>query len=158
PQFDKLSPKFDKLSPKVMATVPEVVVFRKVYPDRVRRRSRAWTLRRLAQQPGLTHTVAPTIDMTAAEKDFEHFLNELEEDPEMRTNVDLYQNPEASADVFNKERETMGSTIEMAELISQMGGMVVPSGVVAEPIVAQVPASGDAPEQPAIAYQGYCPQ
>jgi len=93
---------FEALDP---GRIPDVVLVRKTYPNRRKKtRARNWKLRSMAKEaadlePGAT---APGtgrgalgrrggLDQTRVEADYELFLRDLEEDPELRMNVNLYK-------------------------------------------------------------------
>lgn len=83
--------------------VPDVILVRKTYPAKNRAKRRRFKLKRLEkkkQQQTTTAAVRDTnndmqIDQHEDEydnsQDFEEFLQELEQDPEMRAQVDLYK-------------------------------------------------------------------
>lgn len=93
--------------------LPDVLLVRKSYEEKRRRRkakgqaSRAWKLRRMNVEyaaddegpggaaSGHRGRGVSVADLEAA--DMERFLEELEEDPDMRARVALYRNPEAAA-------------------------------------------------------------
>lgn len=94
--------------------LPEVVLVRKSFEDKRRRRrakgqQRAWKLRRMAVEyaaddeaqqgghAGQRGRGLPSHEVEAA--DMERFLEELEEDPDMRARVALYRDPTAASDV-----------------------------------------------------------
>uniref|UniRef100_A0A6U2GZ91 60S ribosomal export protein NMD3 n=1 Tax=Chlamydomonas euryale TaxID=1486919 RepID=A0A6U2GZ91_9CHLO len=94
-------------------TLPDVVLVRKSYEERRRRRrakgiaQRPWKLKRLDMEVG--ESVAEggggargargraALHADAADEERERFLQELEEDPEMRQRINLYKDPEAIA-------------------------------------------------------------
>jgi nonsense-mediated mRNA decay protein 3 len=97
-------------------SLPEVVLVRKSFEEKRRRRrakgqQRAWKLRRMAveyaadeeaQQGGHMHAAQrgrgqPAHELEAA--DMERFLEELEEDPDMRARVALYRDPTTANEV-----------------------------------------------------------
>lgn len=89
--------------------LPEVILVRKSYEERRRRRrakgtQRGWKLKRMAVEYAADDEGAGNAGgrggrgVSAAEMeaaDMERFLEELEEDPEMRARVALYRDPEA---------------------------------------------------------------
>ncbi|KAJ9534620.1 hypothetical protein QJQ45_002905 [Haematococcus lacustris] len=87
--------------------VPDVILVRKSYEEKRRKRrdkgmpERLWKLKRLGMD---VDDAAPATkgsrgaaanDAQARERDTQRFLEELEEDPEMRQHVNLYKDPEA---------------------------------------------------------------
>eukprot|EP00192_Tetraselmis_astigmatica_P024375 CAMPEP_0117664538 /NCGR_PEP_ID=MMETSP0804-20121206/9282_1 /TAXON_ID=1074897 /ORGANISM="Tetraselmis astigmatica, Strain CCMP880" /LENGTH=504 /DNA_ID=CAMNT_0005471795 /DNA_START=246 /DNA_END=1760 /DNA_ORIENTATION=+ len=90
------------LDTKAGNQVPEVVLVRKSYEDKRKRRKikgfqRPWTLKRMdievADDPVLGRGTKARMAADQLEADRERFLEELEEDPEMRKGVALYRDP-----------------------------------------------------------------
>ncbi|POY71731.1 hypothetical protein BMF94_5092 [Rhodotorula taiwanensis] len=96
--------------------VPEVVLIRKTYPARRKQKKpRNWKLQSMVKQVGGSELEgADTIgfgreraeakskrsgvaDQAKAEADYERFLQDLEEDPEMRQTIQLFRDPNAPA-------------------------------------------------------------
>ena len=71
-------------------SLPDIVLVRKHYPRwRAKQKNRAWKLRSLAAEaPNKPGAISGA---NAAEKDYEMFLRDLEEDEEMRSKVQLYR-------------------------------------------------------------------
>lgn len=83
---------------------PDVVLVKKSYPDRKKRsKNRTWKLKSMAKEaedPATENAVGRGavgrrggLDSQRVERDYELFLRELEEDEEMRGNVNLYRDP-----------------------------------------------------------------
>ncbi|CAG9809837.1 unnamed protein product [Chironomus riparius] len=71
---------FEKLNPD---NVPDVIVIKKHFPDKdKRRRMRKWKLKRLPKEAD---------GDTDMENDYNEFLDDLEEDPDMRMRVNIYK-------------------------------------------------------------------
>lgn len=64
-------------------SIPDVVLIKKFYgyDKAARRRQRMWKLKHLAQD----------VDMNSDNNDYNEFLEELEEDPELRSNINIYR-------------------------------------------------------------------
>ncbi|KAJ2787069.1 ribosome-binding protein [Coemansia interrupta] len=75
--------------------VPSIVLVKKSYSERRRKRkNRNWRLKTLDKDDG---ELAPKKqDKEKLEADFETFLRDLEEDPELRQNINLYKDAEAA--------------------------------------------------------------
>ena len=76
--------------------LPEVMLVKKSYSDRRRKsRRRLWRLRQLEKEsePGVQR--GRHMDTTAYEAEYEEFMQELEEDPGMRSQVHLYRDENA---------------------------------------------------------------
>jgi nonsense-mediated mRNA decay protein 3 len=81
--------------------IPDVILVRKAYPNRRKKnKSRNWRLRSIAKEEGEegeTGSGRGAVgrmggrDQKKVEEDYELFLRELEEDPEMRSAINLYK-------------------------------------------------------------------
>ncbi|KAF7354750.1 60S ribosomal export protein NMD3 [Mycena sanguinolenta] len=70
--------------------LPDIVLVKKTYPNRRKKtKPRNWRLRSIGKEAGE--------DAKKVEEDYEMFLRELEEDPEMRGAVNLYKAPSGDA-------------------------------------------------------------
>ncbi|KAI9220967.1 NMD3 family-domain-containing protein [Blastocladiella britannica] len=77
--------------------VPDVVLVKKAYPARRRApKARSWKLRQLSKTAE-TDLEPKKGAADKANADYEQFLRDLEEDPELRQAVDLYRDPEFEA-------------------------------------------------------------
>ncbi|EPQ31609.1 uncharacterized protein PFL1_00942 [Pseudozyma flocculosa PF-1] len=99
---------------------PDVVLVKKSYPERKKRsKNRTWKLKSMAKEaedPAVEGAVGRGalgrrggLDSQRVEKDYELFLRELEEDEEMRQNINLYRDPK-------KEEEARMKKQRLAEL------------------------------------------
>ncbi|KAJ6607944.1 NMD3 family-domain-containing protein [Mycena sp. CBHHK59/15] len=89
------------------AHVPDIVLVRKAYPQRRKKsKARAWRLRSIGKEAGEEGETGGGRgvvgrmggrDQRKVEEDYELFLRELEEDPEMRGAVNLYKAPVGDA-------------------------------------------------------------
>lgn len=70
---------FEKLSAD---TIPNVLLVKKSYDKTVRKQNRNWKLKHLAEDVALD---------TDIENDYNEFLEDLEEDPELRQNVNIFK-------------------------------------------------------------------
>eukprot|EP00898_Chlorokybus_atmophyticus_P007343 jgi/Chlat1/760/Chrsp104S00026 len=89
---------FEKVLAKSAGDLPDVVLVKKSYEESRKknrgRRRRAWRLKRLnAEQADVPMKGEADKD----QNDYEKFLEELEEDPDMRSRIALYKDPEAVA-------------------------------------------------------------
>lgn len=71
-------PNFEKLKPE---TIPDVIIVRKFYGDQDTYNRRIWKLKHLNDETALERT----------NRDYSEFLDELEEDPALRSNVNIYK-------------------------------------------------------------------
>ena len=98
--------------------VPPIVLVKKTYPKyRKRRKHRLWKLKHLPKEEGAPdeETEAPVKKKKGKdsqqryEKDYQMFLQDIEEDPELRGQIDLYRNE----DVINElEKKLAGINLE----------------------------------------------
>ncbi|XP_063243465.1 60S ribosomal export protein NMD3 [Bacillus rossius redtenbacheri] len=80
-------PSFERLD---AARVPDVLLVKKHYGDRpARRRKRAWKLKHLADDRG---------SLNSANNDYQEFLDDLEEDPALRQNVNIFRDRDVPVD------------------------------------------------------------
>lgn len=89
--------------------LPDVVLIKKSYPVRRKKhqhKHREWKLKSMAKEAedDVTEGVGRGalgrrggVDQERVERDYEHFLRDLEEDPELRATVNLYKNTAGSA-------------------------------------------------------------
>ena len=85
--------------------IPDVILVRKAYPNRRKKnKSRSWRLRSMAKEEGEEGETGGGRgavgrmggrDKKKVDEDYELFLRELEEDPEMRATVNLYKGDHA---------------------------------------------------------------
>ena len=74
-------------------TIPDVVLVKKSYPhSRKKSKKRNWKLKNMTKEEELESTKTK-IDKFKAEQDYETFLRDIEEDPEMRAMINLYKAP-----------------------------------------------------------------
>ncbi|KAI5296371.1 ribosome-binding protein [Ascosphaera acerosa] len=92
-------PNFEALENSQYATtIPDVVLVKKSYPRKHKSRNRNWKLKRMARE--LDDEAQATSNRRAdrqgqVEDDFEMFLRDVEEDPELRSTLALYKNQRA---------------------------------------------------------------
>jgi len=76
-----------------------VLLVKKSYSERRRKpRRRAWKLQSLAKEQEESEWTAQRgrkLDTSQYEQEYEEFMQDLEEDPEMRAQINLYRDPEA---------------------------------------------------------------
>ena len=90
-------PNFEALeqSNTFASQIPDVVLVRKHYERKRKTKSRNWRLKRMGREEG--ELSAKRQEQERMERDFEMFLRDVEEDPELRATLPLYkQKPEKS--------------------------------------------------------------
>lgn len=77
---------FEKLNDNL---IPPVILVKKHYPRRKKGKSRAWKLKRMGREE--SEMLPRKQDQERAERDYELFLREIEEDTELRGTLNLYK-------------------------------------------------------------------
>lgn len=77
-------------------TLPDVVLVKKQFPRRVQKRARNWKLKKM-EGVEVAASTARKADQSKEEMDYEQFLDDLEEDKEMRAQINLYKDEDAAA-------------------------------------------------------------
>jgi len=86
-------PNFEKMQEKDKGKIPDVILVRKVFGDKMaRNRKRQWKLRRL--------NVEAVSEGSTANRDFNDFMEDLEEDPISRANVNIYKDSDKMANMM----------------------------------------------------------
>lgn len=96
-------------------SIPDVILVRKSYPDKTRNRN--WKLKRMAKE----YNEEPKTKNDAFERqqrEYEEFLRELEEDPEIRQDMNLYKKETEYEEASESENESDGDDplIKLEEL------------------------------------------
>lgn len=81
---------FEDLERHTPARIPDVILVKKSYPRKKKNRSRAWKLQRMTKDE--SEMLPRKQDQERAERDYEMFLREVEEDAELRGTLALYKN------------------------------------------------------------------
>jgi nonsense-mediated mRNA decay protein 3 len=86
-------PEFEKLEQKSKSVIPDVILVKKHFGDKsLRNKTRQWKLRRLE--------VDMASEGTTANNDFNDFMEDLEEDPISRQNVNIYKDQDKMANMM----------------------------------------------------------
>jgi nonsense-mediated mRNA decay protein 3 len=108
PQFEQL-----ELSNSYSSTIPDVMLVKKFYARKKKPKSRSWKLRRMDRDEG--ELLPKKADQQRLENDYEMFLRDVEEDPELRNTLALYkaQQQKKTQDAMNGiEAMSIGDTEE----------------------------------------------
>jgi len=106
-------------------SVPDVVLVKKSYPSRRKRvRARNWKLKELAMEEENAGEKTKA-EVAKAEQDYELFLRDIEEDPELRGMINLYKNPNIQAEpddemIDESEAEEDFPEIQLEELLDEL--------------------------------------
>ncbi|KAK9467377.1 NMD3 family-domain-containing protein [Lipomyces arxii] len=102
--------------------VPDVVLVKKSYPRRKKNKGRNWKLRRMAKeynemedQGNSMSSKQRQLEADKVERDYELFLQELEEDPELRGTINLYKQGNSQNSNVQKTRVSGMEGVETAE-------------------------------------------
>ena len=116
--------------------IPDVMLVKKTYPNRRKKnRSRKWKLRSIAKEPGEegeTSSARGAIgrlggrDRKKVEEDYEIFLRDLEEDPELRSGINLYKAEEPKMETDVPDRKTK-KKIQFAMEVDDTPAVPVPA-------------------------------
>jgi len=98
----------------------EIILVKKTYPTRRKRiRNRHWKLAKLTVQPEIDEKKGR---MVVDDRGYEEFLRDLEEDPEMRSQINLYKvpNPQTKPSDTMVEEEEDFPDVEVNELLEMV--------------------------------------
>ncbi|CCC69717.1 hypothetical protein NCAS_0D01360 [Naumovozyma castellii] len=117
--------------------VPDVVLVKKLY-QRKTRKNRNWKLKRMAREHKEIDAAqdyssrVQKQDMERAERDYELFLQELEEDDEMRQTINLYKNnapaPAPQPHEIEEDEDPDAPQIDIDELLDELDEMTLDDG------------------------------
>jgi nonsense-mediated mRNA decay protein 3 len=121
PQFEQI-----ESSKQYASTIPDAVLVKKHYPRKRKNKKRNWALKRLAR---VESDMAPRKqDQDKLERDYEMFLRDVEEDPDMRAGLNLYKQQKAE-DEMEVESTVDGSedglVVPMDELLEEFDEMKI---------------------------------
>ncbi|AGO12638.1 AaceriAER299Cp [[Ashbya] aceris (nom. inval.)] len=108
--------------------VPDVVLVKKLY-QRKTRKNRNWKLKRMAKEHKDIDASQDyssrqqKVDQERAERDYELFLQELEEDQEMRQAINLYKNSKPVDSEEMQESDDEAPKIDIDELLDELDEM-----------------------------------
>ena len=75
---------------KALANAPDVILVKKIYPDRKKNKKRIWKLKHLEKEEENASNYHKN-SVQQKEKEYDEFLDELEVDPDLRAHVNLYK-------------------------------------------------------------------
>lgn len=114
--------------------IPDVVLIKKFY-QRKSRKNRNWKLKRMAREHKDIEASqdynnrAQKQEVERAEKDYELFLQELEEDVELRQTVNLYKSElQPSEDQMGDDADADAPEINIDELLDELDDMTLDDG------------------------------
>jgi len=99
--------------------LPDFILVRKCY-DHLPRKKRIWKLKEIEKEPA----DLKKNEVVRQQMDYDRFLEELEEDPELRANVNLYKDPnieQAKVDeMATEEEEEEDFGVKLEELLEDL--------------------------------------
>jgi len=124
------------------ARIPDVILVKKTYPNRRKKsKARNWKLRSIAKEAGEDGETSGARgavgrmggrDQKKVEEDYEIFLRDLEEDPELRSGINLYKANEVKMAPPDAEKKSSRRKVQYAMEVDEPGPVVelVPSSTV----------------------------
>lgn len=105
----------DNLDKMAADKIPDVVLVKKVYAEKsLRNRRRKWKLKHIDGLHAETASVA---------EDYNNFLEDLEEEPELRQNINIYKDAKKMINV--DETEESGEEVPQVTLAEMMDDLVL---------------------------------
>jgi len=85
------NPEFEAIeqSNTYSSRIPDVIIVKKHFPNRRRNRKRVWKVKRMAKDEG--ELLPKKADQERMDREFEQFLEDIEQDAEFRAGVQLYK-------------------------------------------------------------------
>jgi nonsense-mediated mRNA decay protein 3 len=106
PQFEEI-----EQSNSYSSTIPDVILVKKHYPRKKKTNNRNWRLKRMNKDEG--ELLPKKADQERLEADFEMFLRDVEEDPELRQTLAVYKaNQQKAKDKMNGVEQDAMSVAE----------------------------------------------
>ncbi|KAG1140439.1 hypothetical protein G6F37_008024 [Rhizopus arrhizus] len=102
---------FDQLN---QSELPDVVLVRKSYPGRKKSKQRNWKLQQLSKE--VDEMLPRKQDQARIENDMELFMRDIEEDPEFRSNINIFKSQQNNAAVQQQEDVQDMSDEELPEI------------------------------------------
>jgi nonsense-mediated mRNA decay protein 3 len=126
--------------------LPEVILIRKTYPNRKdRHKHRKYKLKQLDKEA--TDNVPKKHELKKAEEDYEQFLQEIDEDPDMRQQINLYRAERMGANAVSsstaptateedKEEDDGFPEVQLDELLMDLANTNLEASTSADPEMA----------------------
>lgn len=94
--------------PTLLENAPQIILVKKIYPEKRKKHGkRIWKLKHLEKNEEDLHNIHKNA-AEKKEKDYEEFLDELEEDPELRSHVNLYRDEKVIKEAQEKKMDEDG--------------------------------------------------
>ncbi|KAI9649947.1 ribosome-binding protein [Ciborinia camelliae] len=127
PQFDALEE-----SNNYSSKIPDVMLVKKLYARKKKSKNRNWRLKRMGKEEG--EVLPKKQDQEKMDRDYEMFLQDVEEDPELRQTLALYkaQRAQREADAMSVAETSDGEDetpkIDMNELLDEFDELTMQDG------------------------------
>merc|ERR1711957_147349 len=131
---------------KQKAAFPDVVLVKKSYPKKNRSRKRKWVIKSLPKEA--PERAPRKMELLQQEKEYEEFLQAIEEDPELRNNVNLYTKDDTEVKGHMDEDEDEG------DALPELTGLLEDVTIDAETIPVDQPPDEDEDDAP-IDFSGF---
>jgi nonsense-mediated mRNA decay protein 3 len=106
------------------STLPDVVLVKKHYPRRRKNRKRNWKLKRIDKDEG--ELLPKQADQDRMDREYEQFLQDVEEDEELRATMALYKQQKADEDMSVADTEDdEAPQVNMEELLDDFDELTV---------------------------------
>lgn len=108
-----------------LSDLPDVILVKKSYSDKRKHRRRKWKLKNITK-PAEGNKKK---EIEQAEQDYEHFLRDLEEDPDLRSTVNIYKDAEyAPSSTTPSEVDDEELRISLEEMLDEFDELDVGGG------------------------------
>jgi nonsense-mediated mRNA decay protein 3 len=86
-----------------LGNIPEIIIVKKIYPEKKKNKKKVFKLKHLQKQEKNANNLHKGAGQREKDdKDYQEFLNELEEDAELRTHVNMYKDEKAIQELQNQ--------------------------------------------------------
>lgn len=128
------NPEFEAIeqSNTYSSRIPDVIIVKKHYPNRRRNRKRQWKVKRMAKDEG--ELLPKKADQERMDREFEQFLEDIEQDEEFRAGVQLYKQPKRQPQPDEMSVATTddgdydGPQVDMEELLDDFDELTMEDG------------------------------
>ncbi|KAJ3041473.1 hypothetical protein HDV00_009269 [Rhizophlyctis rosea] len=101
---------------RLRSMIPDVVLVKKSYPNaRRKNRGRSWKLKNMVKEEDLATVRRGAAEKVQQDLDMERFMQDLEEDPELRGMINLYKDPNGRTGPAPRDENAMSEDEEEPE-------------------------------------------
>lgn len=128
------NPEFEAIeqSHTYSSRIPDVIIVKKHYPNRRRTRKRQWKVKRMAKDEG--ELLPKKTDQERMDREFEQFLQDIEQDEDFRAGVQLYKqpkrqpHPDEMSVATTDDGDDDGPQVNMDELLDDFDELTMEDG------------------------------